>query len=48
MVKEIRRQLREQPNILTGEVKPDYDACVAISTKASIKEMVPPGILVNI
>jgi Na+/H+-translocating membrane pyrophosphatase len=39
--------LRENPEILKGEMKPNYDRCVAISTQASIKEMIPPGILVK-
>merc|ERR1712228_7053 len=31
----------------TGQMrKPDYAACIRISTEASLKEMVPPGILV--
>jgi K(+)-stimulated pyrophosphate-energized sodium pump len=38
--------LREEPRILTGEVLPDYEKCVEISTKASLKEMVWPGVLV--
>jgi Na+/H+-translocating membrane pyrophosphatase len=31
---------------LTGEREPDYASCIAISTEASIKKMVAPGILV--
>ena len=29
-----------------GEYKPDYDGCIKISTDASLKRMVAPGILV--
>ncbi len=43
MVFEVRRQFKEMPGILKGEQKPEYDKCVEISTKASIKEMVAPG-----
>ncbi|PWL32365.1 MAG: sodium-translocating pyrophosphatase [Roseivirga sp. XM-24bin3] len=43
MVKEVRRQFKEIPGILEGTGKPEYDKCVEISTKASIKEMMLPG-----
>ena len=46
MVEEVRRQFKEEPRILTGEVDPDYARCVSISTKASLKEMIAPGFLV--
>jgi inorganic pyrophosphatase/K(+)-stimulated pyrophosphate-energized sodium pump len=45
MVEEVRRQLREMPGILTGEIKPDYARPVQISTKAAQLEMVLPAIL---
>ncbi|MEO6832431.1 MAG: sodium-translocating pyrophosphatase, partial [Chitinophagaceae bacterium] len=43
MVQEVRRQFREIPGILEGTGKPEYDKCVAISTKASLKKMMLPG-----
>lgn len=43
MVNEVRRQFREIPGIMTYEAKPEYEKCVAISTKASIREMIAPG-----
>ncbi|MGE9516495.1 MAG: sodium-translocating pyrophosphatase [Solitalea-like symbiont of Tyrophagus putrescentiae] len=45
MVKEVRRQFREIKGIMEYENKPEYDKCVAISTKASIREMILPGII---
>merc|ERR1712238_297353 len=41
-------QFDEKPHLLDANPteRPDYDACIAISTNASLKEMVPPGAMV--
>ena len=43
MVVEVRRQFREIPGIMEYKAKPEYDKCVAISTQASLREMMLPG-----
>ena len=45
MVMEVRRQFKEIPGFMEGTAEPDYKRCVAISTHASLQEMILPGIL---
>ncbi|MDR3318609.1 MAG: sodium-translocating pyrophosphatase [Clostridiales bacterium] len=45
MVQEVRRQFRENPGILTREVRPDYKRCIKISAAGAIKEMKMPVII---
>ncbi|XP_075091783.1 pyrophosphate-energized vacuolar membrane proton pump 1-like [Nicotiana tabacum] len=47
MVEEVRRQFNTIPGLMEGHAKPDYATCVKISTDASIKEMIPPGMIVD-
>jgi len=39
LVDEVRRQFKNDPEILTGKSKPDYAKCVDIATVASLKEL---------
>jgi K(+)-stimulated pyrophosphate-energized sodium pump len=43
MVNEVRRQFKEIPGIMDYTAQPEYEKCVAISTKASLREMLAPG-----
>ena len=45
MVVEVRRQFKEIPGIMEGTAKPDYTRCVAISTRASLKQMIAPAVI---
>ncbi len=45
MVEEVRRQFRDIPGLLEGKAKADYATCVGISTDASLREMIIPGII---
>ena len=47
MIEEVRRQFREIPGLREGVegVSPDSARCVAISTQASLREMLAPGAL---
>jgi K(+)-stimulated pyrophosphate-energized sodium pump len=47
MIEEVRRQFREIPGLREGKegVVPDSARCVAISTEASLREMLIPGAL---
>ena len=45
IVKEVRRQFKEMPGIMTGKQKPQYGACVDIVTKAALREMVFPAMV---
>jgi len=45
MVEEVRAQFEKDPEILTGKSVPNYNRCIDISTKASLHEMIAPGLL---
>ncbi|MCL2803424.1 MAG: sodium-translocating pyrophosphatase [Micrococcales bacterium] len=41
----VRRQFKENPGIMTGEVKPNYSEVVDICTRDSLRELLAPGML---
>ena len=45
MVMEVRRQFKEIKGLMEGKAEPDYKRCVMISTKASLREMILPGVI---
>ena len=46
MIEEVRRQFKTIPGIMEGTGTPDYAECVAISTRAALREMIAPGVLI--
>ncbi len=45
VVKEVRRQFKEITGLMDGKADPDYESCVDLCTKASLREMVLPTIV---
>ena len=45
IVVEVRRQFREIKGLMTGEAEADYESCIDICTKSSLKEMILPAAL---
>lgn len=43
MIEEVRRQFRADPGIMEGTSLPDYRACVDISVRSALREMILPG-----
>ncbi len=46
IINNVREQFKKNPGIMLGTAKPDYGQCVDIATKAALREMVMPGLLV--
>lgn len=45
IVKDVRKQFENVPEILKGEKDPDYQRVINLSTSAALKEMVIPGLM---
>ena len=46
MIDEVRKQFKENPEIMKGKKDPNYQRCVAISTQSALKQMISPGLLI--
>jgi K(+)-stimulated pyrophosphate-energized sodium pump len=45
IIVEVRRQFREMPGIMDYSQKPDYARVVDITTRAALRQMIPPGLV---
>jgi K(+)-stimulated pyrophosphate-energized sodium pump len=45
MVFEVRRQFKTIPGLMEGTAEPDYEQCIAIATRAALREMILPGFI---
>ena len=45
MVQEVRRQFKENPDILTGKARPNYKQCIQISSAGALSEMKVPALI---
>ncbi|MBI1935221.1 sodium-translocating pyrophosphatase, partial [Candidatus Woesearchaeota archaeon] len=45
IVDEVRRQFKEIKGLMKGKAKPDYNRCIAISTRSALRQMVAPSLL---
>ena len=45
VVKEVRRQFKEITGLMDGNADPDYESCVDLCTKASLREMILPTLV---
>jgi K(+)-stimulated pyrophosphate-energized sodium pump len=45
MVQEVRRQFKENPDILTGRARPNYKQCIQISSAGALSEMKVPALI---
>jgi K(+)-stimulated pyrophosphate-energized sodium pump len=45
IIVEVRRQFREMPGIMDYSQRPDYKRVVDITTRAALRQMIPPGVV---
>lgn len=45
MVLEVRRQFKSIKGLMEGKAEPNYERCISIATKASLQQMVLPGVI---
>jgi K(+)-stimulated pyrophosphate-energized sodium pump len=45
IIEEVKRQFRENPGSMEGTIRPDYSKAVDITAKASLRQMIAPGLL---
>ncbi|MEI6627630.1 MAG: sodium-translocating pyrophosphatase [bacterium] len=45
MIKEIRRQFTANPEILSGNVEPDYNRCISLATNSALSRMLYPSVI---
>lgn len=46
IIKEVNKQFAERPGIMNYTEQPDYQGCVAIVTRAALREMIKPALLI--
>jgi K(+)-stimulated pyrophosphate-energized sodium pump len=46
IIKEVNKQFAEKPGIMNYTEQPDYQGCVEIVTKAALREMIQPSLLI--
>ncbi len=45
LVQEVRRQFKENPGIMSGEDKPDYNRCITITAHGGLSKMFAPAMI---
>lgn len=45
MIEEIRRQFREEPGIMKGTVRPDYNRCISMAASGALTSLIVPAII---